>query len=255
MITKLNFTHINYPPKFLPEINMRYISGKRFYETPCGIFPSITTVLSCRHNSHLEKWRRSVGAGVADHIARSAAIRGNCTHKIIEDYLRNKEIVVHENKVLPMALFNILKNTIDRINNIHALETPMFNTKYGVAGRVDTIADFDGKLSIIDFKTSTKAKKKEWIENYFIQETAYSLMWEEQTNDKISQIVTIIASEDGEVHTFLEKRNRFIPKLNYCINEFYFRQKSLMKRLSNKKKTNIEKQNYIEREMFIKNAN
>jgi len=206
----MTFTHVQYPVGFLPKLRMKNINGKRHYVTPCGILPSITTVLSIQNQQGLIDWKNNVGPDVAKLVARNAAIRGNCTHKIIQDYLSNNDISIHQKKILPIGLFNIIKDEIDLINNIHAIETPLFSSQLGVAGRVDTIAEYHGVPSVIDFKTSTKPKKKDWIENYFLQETAYSLMWKERSNNEVEQIVTIIACETGEAQTFIEKpKNSF----------------------------------------------
>ena len=161
-----NFTHIPLPTKPI-ELTTQTIKGKRFYVLPDGQkYPSITTVLSERGNEGITKWRESVGEQAANTIMRNAAKRGTAVHTLTEDYLNNKELSRQD--VLPTALFSILKNELDHINNIVMQEENLCSHKWGVAGRVDCIAEFKGKLSVIDFKTSTKEKKEEWVENYFI---------------------------------------------------------------------------------------
>jgi len=158
--------------KLLPEIHTETIKGKRFYVTPEGKkYPSITTVLSGRNKEGIVRWRESVGNDVANQIMRSAAKRGTAVHTLVEDYLNNEELSKQD--VLPLALFTLLKPELDNINNIRIQEGGLYSDYYGVAGRVDCIADYKGVLSVIDFKTSTKEKKEEWIENYFIQGSAY----------------------------------------------------------------------------------
>jgi len=217
----LKFEHVNNFSENLPDLKTTNVNGKRYYVTPENdIFPSVTTVLSIQNQEGIQQWRRNVGDGAADSIMRLAAVRGNAFHKIEEDYLGNKDISIHNNKVLPMALFERAKPQLDRIDNIHALEKTLYSNNYSIAGRVDCIADFDNTLSVIDFKTSTRKKQPSWIESYYLQETAYSLMWEEQTDIPIGQIVTIIASEDGAVQTFIEHRDNFVSKLKECISNY-----------------------------------
>jgi len=217
----MTFNHIKKYSEKLPDLDTINIEGKRHYVTPQNQFyPSVTTVLSGQNREGIDQWRKEVGEGVADTLMRLGAIRGNAFHKILENYLDNKDISIYKNKVLATALFNRVKSQLDRIDNIFAQEKTLYSNNYCIAGRVDCIAEFDGTPSVIDFKTSTKEKKSLWIENYYLQETAYSLMWEEQTSLPVGQIVTIIACEDGAVQTFIEQRDSFVTKLEDCIAEY-----------------------------------
>lgn len=217
----MTFNHVKKYSEKLPDLDTINIEGKRHYITPQNeIYPSVTTVLSGQNQEGIEQWRKEVGEDVANTLMRLGAVRGNAFHKIGENYLDNKDISVYENKVLPMALFNLAKPQLDRIDNIFAQEKTLYSKNYGIAGRVDCIAEFDGTLSVIDFKTSTREKKSSWIENYYLQETAYSLMWEEQTGIPAGQIVTIIACEDGTVQTFIEQRDNFVTTLEDCIANY-----------------------------------
>ena len=137
------FTHIPLPTKPI-ELTTETIKGKRFYVLPDGKkYPSITTVLSERGNEGITKWRESVGEQVANNIMRNAAKRGTAVHTLTEDYLNNRELSKQD--VLPTALFTILKNELDHINNIVLQEGSLCSHKWGVAGRVDCIAEFNGK--------------------------------------------------------------------------------------------------------------
>ena len=159
-----SFTHVPQEKKQLNLIT-ETIKGKRFYVLPSGNkYPSITTVLSARGNEGITRWRESVGEQVANTIMRNAAKRGTAVHTLTENYLNNEEL--SQQGVLPTALFTILKTELDKINNIVMQEGALYSDKWGVAGRVDCIAEYEGKLSVIDFKTSTKDKKEEWVENY-----------------------------------------------------------------------------------------
>ena len=190
-----NFDHVKLNGE-LPEITTESIKGKRFYVTPEGNkYPSITTVLSDRNKEGIVKWRESVGNDVANQVMRQAASRGTAVHTLIENYLNNEELSKQD--VLPVALFVTMKSELDNINNIRIQEGGLYSDKLGVAGRVDCIAEYKGKISVIDFKTSTKEKKEEWVENYFIQGSAYCEMYEERFLQPIEQVVILIVTEDG----------------------------------------------------------
>ena len=149
---------------------------------------------------------KSVGNDVANQIMRSAAKRGTAVHQLVEDYLNNKELSNQD--VLPTALFTLLKPELDNINNIRIQEGGLYSDYYGVAGRVDCIADYKGVLSVIDFKTSTKEKKEEWIENYFIQGSAYCEMYEERFDQPIDRVVILVVTEDGGIRNIYKIKRR-----------------------------------------------
>ena len=203
----------------LPEIYTETINKKRYYVTPEGNkYPSITTVLSGRNSEGIVKWRESVGNDVANQIMRQAASRGTAVHNLVENYLNNEELSRQD--VLPTALFTLLKPELDNINNIRIQEGGLYSDYYGVAGRVDCIADYKGVLSVIDFKTSTKEKKEEWIENYFIQGSAYCEMYEERFDQPIDRVVILIVTEDGGIQTFTKSKDDYLPLLKTAIKEF-----------------------------------
>ena len=203
----------------LPDITTESIKGKRFYVTPEGNkYPSITTVLSDRNKEGIRKWRESVGNDVANQVMRQAASRGTAVHTLIENYLNNEEL--SKQGVLPVALFATIKSELDNINNIRIQEGGLYSNKLGVAGRVDCIAEYKGKISVIDFKTSTKEKKEEWVENYFIQGSAYCEMYEERFLQPIEQVVILIVTEDGAVQTFIKDKKDYLPLLETAIKEF-----------------------------------
>lgn len=214
-----SFDHVGLNTE-LPNISTQNIEGKRFYVTPEGNkYPSITTVLSGRNKEGILKWRQSVGNDVANQIMRQAASRGTAVHQLVEDYLNNTDLSKQD--VLPLALFTLLKPELDNINNIVIQEGGLYSDKWGIAGRVDCIAEYQGKLSVIDFKTSTKEKKEAWVENYFIQGSAYCEMYEERFNQEINQVVILIVTEDGAVQTFIKDKKDYLPLLKPAIEEFY----------------------------------
>ena len=217
------FTHAPIPDNMIPEVFTETINKKRFYVTPDGNkYPSITTVLGGRAKEGIQKWRERVGEDAANKIMRAAASRGTAVHELAENYLNNEELKNQE--VLPLFMFTQLKPELDNINNIVMQEGGLYSDRWGIAGRVDCIAEYDGKLTVIDFKTSTKEKKEEWIENYFIQCTAYCEMFEERYGRAIDQIAVLIVCEDGALQTFVKDKKDYLPLLQPAIDEFWAEQ-------------------------------
>lgn len=196
-------------------------SGRK-YRTPEGIdLPSITTVLSILSRDSIAKWRKQVGAEEANRISYRASTRGTSVHAIIEKYINNDENFKDGYTPDIISSFLDLKPILDgRIGKVFAQEAPLYSTHLGVAGRVDCVAEFDGKLSIIDFKTSRKPKQIEWIKNYFMQESAYAIMWEERTGQPIVQLVTIISVDDHEPQVFIEHRDNWVRPLRETIAQY-----------------------------------
>ena len=214
----------------MPEVYTETINKNRFYVTPEGNkYPSITTVLSGRAKEGINAWRERVGEAAANRIMRAASSRGTAVHELAENYLNNEELKNQE--VLPLFMFTQLKSELDNINNIVMQEGGLYSDKWGIAGRVDCIADYDGKLTVIDFKTSTKVKKEEWIENYFIQCTAYCEMYEERYGQAIDQIAILIVCEDGTTQTFVKDKKDYVPLLQPAIDEFWTEQDRLAQML------------------------
>ena len=213
----------NHVPVELQDIKATNKDGIRLYETPDGnMYPSITTVLSVRNKQGLFEWRKRVGEEVANYIARTAAARGTAVHHMCEDYLNNEDMEKHKEKFLPHALFTQLRDKLlNRIDNIHSQEAGLYSDKYGVAGRVDCIAEFDGVLSIIDFKTSAREKTDERLYDYFVQETAYACMLLEQYNIRVEQLVTIVACEDGDTQVVIRPvKKQYLDSLLQYIDEY-----------------------------------
>ena len=207
----------------LPEIKATTTDGVRLYETPEGNhYPSITTVLSVRNKKGLHDWRKRVGDDVANYVARKAANRGTAVHHMCEDYLNNDfDEEKHKKKFLPYVLFNQLRESVLRkVNDIYSQEAGLYSDKYKIAGRVDCIAEYDGKLSIIDFKTSSKERSDEWNESYYIQASAYAEMFEERTGIAINQVVILVVTEDGVVQEFVKNKTEFLPLLSDVIKEW-----------------------------------
>lgn len=213
------FKHV--PPSELLELDTETINNKRHYVTPNGKFPSITSVLGAFPKPALMEWRKRVGEEEANRISRKASTRGTALHLLCEKYLSNEEI--DRWKFMPDALasFYAFKPLLHNINNIHKLEAPLYSPKLKVAGRTDCIGEYNGNISIIDFKTSTKEKKEEWIEDYFIQGCFYSLAYWELTGIFAKQIVILITVDDGNPQEFIKDTRDYIKPLISKIEKYY----------------------------------
>jgi len=155
--------------------------------------------------------------------AKRVTRRGNTFHKLIEDYINNEfNITEDKDKVRPdiLELFLQLQPELDKIDNVVALEVPLWSESVGLAGRVDCIAEHDGELSIIDFKGATRSKKRADIENYFLQATAYALMWQDRTGQEINKFKILISCEDGEVQVFEGQPIQYTKQLYDTIQEY-----------------------------------
>ena len=188
----------------LPKLTRKTTESGRQYFTPEGnAYPSITTILSMLSKDSIIKWRQRVGEEEANKISTRAATRGTAVHKLAEDYIDNvpdwnKDAMPHN-----IASFNDLKGIIDeRLNNVWFQEEFLYSDRLKCAGQVDCIAEFDGELSIVDFKTSRKPKKEEWITSYFIQASFYAAAFYERTGIPIKQGVILITVDGSEPQVF-----------------------------------------------------
>ena len=218
-MAKKEFKFIDLDKKNLHVTVGKKVNGFRFYEIDGKAYPSITTVLSIRSKEGLQKWRDSIGEKVANWEMNRAARRGKATHTLVEQYIKNEAPSIRD--VLPLGLFRLLKPYVDQVDNIHCLETIMYSKKLTIAGQVDCIAEYNGKLSVIDFKTANKERKEDWIENYFLQTTAYAIMYEELFGKPIEQIVILLAAEDGTVQSYTRDKKEYLDKLGVAIQDFY----------------------------------
>ncbi len=191
----------------------------RFYEVDGKAFPSITTVLGAIPKPGLDAWRKSVGEEAAKWEMNRAARRGSATHTLVEQYLKGETPSIRD--VLPLGMFRLLKPYLDQVDNIHCLEQIMYSKKLTIAGQVDCIAEYNGKLSVIDFKTANKERVDSWNENYYIQCTAYAHMYEELFGTPIDQIVILQAGEDGSAKSFIKNKADYEEKLGKAIKDFY----------------------------------
>jgi genome maintenance exonuclease 1 len=178
-------------------------SGRKYFTPEDQAYPSITTVLSILSKQGILEWRKRVGEEEANKISRQAAGRGTAVHKLAEDYLDNVEDWNKGAMPANLQSFNDLKTILDtRLNNIWFQEEFLYSDRLKCAGQVDCIAEFDGQLSIVDFKTSRKPKKEEWITNYFIQASFYAAAFYERTGVPIKQGVILITVDGHEAQVF-----------------------------------------------------
>lgn len=198
------------------ELERETVDGKRYYKTPTGLlYPSVTTVLSLHNAQGIQEWRKRVGEEEANRVSRRASGRGTKVHKLCEDYLNNKADYLEGHMPSNVEMFYSLKPVLDTfIDNIVVQEAPLYSDYLQVGGQVDCIADFNGTLSVIDFKTASREKSEDYIQSYFMQTAAYCVMFEEMTKQPIKQIVIIIAVSNDDrnhtVQTFVKDRDQYI---------------------------------------------
>jgi genome maintenance exonuclease 1 len=197
------------------ELKEVYKNDKRFYSTPEGDFPSVTTVVGFEKQQFFAEWRNR-----NPEESKRVTSRGTKFHSIIESYLKNEELDFENMMPNFKVLFNQLKPELDKINNIVALETPLWSKTLGLAGRTDCIAEYDGKLSIIDFKASSKEKRARDIDNYFLQATAYALMFQERTGKIVDNFAILISCEDGLKQVFQGKPIKYVKPLKQIIKRY-----------------------------------
>ena len=216
----MSFIHHNFLGDL--ELQKKETNGMRLYNLPNGDWvPSITSVTSFYNRQIFVDWRKRVGIEEANKITRKATARGTDFHEAAQAYLENRELNWEDYQPLTKFMFHHVTPYLDRINNIHAIERTLYSEYLGLAGRVDCIAEYEGELAVIDFKTSTKIKPEKWLENYFVQEMFYASAYYELTGIPIKKLITLMVTPDGDVKVF-DKRNKgdYIKLLVRYIKEF-----------------------------------
>jgi len=202
----------------LNELSVKTEEGKRLYQTPQGkSYPSVTTVTGILSKDAIHSWRQRIGEEKADQITRAATSRGNEVHKLAELYLKNElfsqSTLFDEPKTNNYKMFEALSSVLDnKVGIVRAIEAPLYSDVLRVGGRVDLVAEWDNELAVIDFKTSSKPKKERWIDNYFMQSSAYAFMFEELTKISINKIVIAIALENLGTQIFIKNANDYIQQ-------------------------------------------
>lgn len=205
------FTH-----KPLPKIEVprKEVDGKRYYVTPSGeCYRSVTTILSQLTKEDIQKWRDRVGEQEANKISTSASKRGTKLHLMMEDYVGNVEDFALNKMPTTISLFLDIQPFVDsNLEEVYGIEYPLYSDRLRAAGTSDLICKYAGKPTVLDYKTSSKRKKEEWIENYFIQSTAYALMVKERYDLDIEQIVIMIAVEGDKPQVFVKDPSDYVKK-------------------------------------------
>lgn len=208
----------------LPQL-VRIDGEQRFYQTPDGNkYPSVTTVISeMSDKTAIVKWRKRVGEEEANRVSGRATRRGTAVHTLLEKFVLNEEIDFSDTMPLNKTMFEQIAKYLEKnVDNVRSSEGQLFSHKLKIAGSVDLIASYKGEPAIIDFKTSTKPKRKEWIENYFLQATMYSYMLYEMTGFYHPKLVIAIAlEEDIGPQIFEEHASNWIQKAKKMCREFH----------------------------------
>jgi ATP-dependent exoDNAse (exonuclease V) beta subunit len=209
-------------PIEVQELTTETVDNKRLYKTPTGAkYPSVTTVLGELSKEAIMEWRRRVGEAEANKISARASRRGTSVHAMAEDYLNNKDPMKKKRMPDAIASFNSMKTILDEsIGNVYCQEVPLFSDKLQTAGRVDLIADFDGELSIVDFKTSSKPKKADYIHNYFMQAAFYGAALYEMTGMTAKTGVILISVDQHEPQVFKINLYDWLPSFISARAEF-----------------------------------
>lgn len=219
-----NFEYVKLP-QLQFDLQAETTEGGRTYKTPTGQkYPSITTVLSSFNKKALFEWRKRVGAEEANRIAKKASSRGTKMHTVCENYLLNEITEVKMRTMMPdtKSLFLQLKPFIDEhVGKVYGLEQALYSDRLRLAGRCDCIAEWDGKISIVDYKSASREKSEDGILNYFMQCSAYAEMFEEITGLQIDQIVVAIAVEDGNPQIFVREKHTYLPHLQEYIGKYW----------------------------------
>ena len=205
------FIHKPLPKLELPRVE---IDGKRYYQTPDGDqYRSVTTILSQLSNDGIQKWRQQVGEAEANKISSMASRRGTKLHTMMEDYVANVEDFALAKLPTTTSLFLDIQPYVDQnVEEVYGIEYPLYSNRLRAAGTSDLICKYNGKYTILDYKTAGKQKKEQWIENYFIQSTAYGLMCKERYDLDIEQIVILIAVDGDLPQVFVKDPSEYVKR-------------------------------------------
>lgn len=207
------------------EMDTVTIDGKRYYVTPTGgRYPSITTVISnnSAKQAGLAKWRARIGKEKAQAISNRAAGRGTRYHKLVEDYFNNElDTEKYKDMPLPWTMFHSSREILDRINRVYLQEAALYSDVLQIAGRVDCIAEYEGELAIIDFKTAAEPKKEQHLYDYYVQECGYACMLQEVYGLTVKKLVTIVACENGDTQVkVVPPKKEYLLSLQAYIKEY-----------------------------------
>ena len=216
----MKFNYVNHLGDL--ELEAKHTGDIRLYNLPNGEWvPSITSVTSFYNREIFAKWRKKVGIEEANRVTKRATSRGTDFHEAVEVYMKNDEIDWDKFKPLTKFMFAHARPYLDKINNIHAIERTLYSEYLGLAGRVDCIAEYEGELAIIDFKTSEAPKKEQYLYDYFVQECGYACMLQEVYGLSVKKLVTIVACENGDTQVkVVPPKKEYLIKLQEYIREY-----------------------------------
>jgi hypothetical protein len=204
----MNFVHNLFEAKRLERIEKE---GRRLYVTEEGNqYPSVTTVLSWLSRKHIDRWKAAVGHEVANRISSGAARNGTAVHNVAEKYVLNDPTWKDAMPIAVEQFLRIKPYLDENVSEIYGVELQMYSNELQVAGTADLICKYNGKPTLLDFKTSRRKKSKEDILSYFLQACAYSQMVKEHYDMDIEQIVILMAVADDEPLVFVEPIESYI---------------------------------------------
>jgi hypothetical protein len=220
----MTFTHCDDTKEHFGELKRVLLEDTRFYSVGEGFYPSVTSVISWVNRGKFTEWRERVGQEEANRVTKHATTRGTKLHKLWEVYLQNGDYKSQPEWEVPLVqlMFQASKFYLDtRLDNIYHQETTMASDKLRLAGTVDLICEVDGELAIVDFKTSGREKPEEWLEDYFVQLSAYWAMFSERTGVVPRKLVVFLVAEDGSVQ-IVERKNimKYLMTLQQYVNQF-----------------------------------
>lgn len=203
------------------------INGKRHYMVNGNPLPSVTTVLNFEPKPEVEKWRKRVGEAEANRISHAATYRGNEMHNMIESYIKTGDAQMQKYMPKNVEMYMWIKEKIDNhITEVYACETYLYSESLAVAGAVDNISLWDGVPSVVDWKSSTRKKKEQWIDGYFKQESVYAYMAFERSQANgpalfCPQIVTVVATEETrEAEVFIQRTKPWLDEAMITIQKY-----------------------------------
>ena len=211
-----------------PSSTRTLINGARYYEVNNTKLPSVTEILKATESEHkknsLLQWRRKIGDIEANRIMQVSSARGTSMHKHIEDYLTGQvklDLSVNGNEESLIMSEQIIEKGISNLDELWGAEiTLSYPDSY--AGTADASGIYGGKQSILDFKQSNKPKKREWIEDYFLQISAYALAHNKTYDTQISQRVILVCTPPPDTlfqefivggDEFIEYQQKFLKKV------------------------------------------
>tara|TARA_R100000008_G_scaffold79343_1_gene60965 strand:- start:245 stop:889 length:645 start_codon:yes stop_codon:yes gene_type:complete len=199
----------------LPDLECVTSNSSRYYVTPDGNnYPSVTTVVNWDKREFFAEWRRN-------NPGKSEAIlsRGTKVHKLIEDYIEVGMVPAQEDPVVN-SMFSNLVSMVDSLDEVVAVEAPLYSDLLKLAGRVDCVGIMDGEYCIVDFKTSSKIKQEKYLTEYWCQATAYAIMWQERTGIPVPKIAIMMVSVDGKKKLFTKDSRDLVPVLKSKIDRY-----------------------------------